>query len=333
MRSKIDLKLAVGAPLLVLAGCGGVGFGEPPVDRAALPPPRPAPERPTDVSIAENDPSADASPERERPGADYAAPDAYLRPAPRPAAGPQPAPDFGAPVPSRLPIRYDNVGYAVWSAEAGTIAAAHPSLPPGTFAEVTALDTGRTILVPITATSRPGREIELSGAAAQQLGLGYGGQAGVRVRAANASGGDMTALRAGQPAPARPETPPVLLNALRRKLAGTLGQAGPAREPTTSGNSMAEGPPPASARPPRPQTAPRSPAQRAVPRGYYVQVAALSDLGRARAVAHQVRGMVSSAGALHRVRTGPFATPAAAQAARDAAAARGYGDARIVRQD
>lgn len=66
--------------------------------------------------------------------------------------------------------------------------------------------------------------------------------------------------------------------------------------------------------------------------GYFVQVAALTDPARAAEVAKAVGGKVSVAAGLNRVRTGPYANEGAAQAARDAIAGRGYGDARIVRE-
>lgn len=228
---------------------------------------------------------------------------------------------------------YDNVGYASWSSNPGAVAAAHPTLSPGSFAEVTALDSGRTILVPITAVSRPGREIELSGAAGLELGL-QGGRAPVRVRAVNPSPADINALQAGRPASARPDTPPVLLNALRRKLDGTLGRVTPdfgdaAPGPAATGPSRTA---PRSAPTPKPSpTRAAAPAPRAGP-GYYVQLAALSDAARAQVLARSVGGGVSSAGGFHRVRLGPFDDLRAAQAARDGIARRGYGDARIVRE-
>ncbi len=260
--------------------------------------------------------------------------------------------DYVPPAPVQ---RYDNVGYAAYSTEAGTVAGAHATLPPGSFVEVTSLDTGRTILVPITASARSGREIELSGMAAQELGLGgYGGDAPVRVRATNPTGADLGALRAGRPAPARPQTPPVLLNALRKKLDGTLGQVGGAppatfQQPAAQAPAQTYPPPGASYQPQRPPAGyvPSVPARQSAPLpmsrppaapaqggpGYYVQVAALSDAARAAGIARQIGGAVVSAGGTHRVRFGPFDDLRTAQAARDDIAGRGYGDARIVRQD
>ncbi|MES2753939.1 MAG: SPOR domain-containing protein, partial [Pseudomonadota bacterium] len=155
-----------------------------------------------------------------------------------------------------------------------------------------------------------------------------GGTAAVRVRAANAAGADIVALKAGPAPPARPDTPPVLLNALRAKLNGTLGQAGP--EPAR--------PAPVATRAPvrpapvaRPAVTPARTSAGAT--GYYIQVAAVADAARARSVAQAVGGSMSLANGLYRVRFGPFDDLRTAQAARDEVAGRGYGDARIVRQD
>ena len=62
----------------------------------------------------------------------------------------------------------------------------------------------------------------------------------------------------------------------------------------------------------------------------FVQVAALSNLSRAQALAKQLGGQVRSAGTIHRVQLGPFADNAAALRARGDVARRGYGDARII---
>lgn len=228
--------------------------------------------------------------------------------------------------PPIMPTRYDNVGYAIWSEEAGALAGAHPVLAPGTFVEVTSLETGRTALVPITARARLGHEIELSGAAARTLGLVAGSRGGVRVRTVNPSPADVAALQAGQPAASHPDTPPVLLNPLRKRLAG-VGRRG-----TVTAAPRAATPRKAAATPIAPAR-PNPPPRTAASASYYVQVAALSDTRRAQALARQLRGTVLAGGGLGRVRVGPFADQCAAQAARDGLARRGYGDARIVRQD
>ncbi|WP_375270658.1 SPOR domain-containing protein [Sphingomonas sp.] len=212
---------------------------------------------------------------------------------------------------------YDRVGSArVGRGEA--ITAAHAALPLGSVAEVTALDSGRIILVQITA--RPdttGAEIELSAAAARALGLpDQGGP--VRVRSIQASAADLAALRAGNSASPRLPAPEVLLQALRRGLTASQTARAPAPKPRAA--------------PPRPVRSAAAVRQAAAaPQGRFrVQVAALADEQRARAVARDLNGQVERAGSLWRIRLGPFADRARAQRARDAAIARGYGGASII---
>lgn len=335
------------AGAVALSGCSSGWWHDPPATPAAVP--SPSAYDPSPVSYPQGgDPiPADA-------GANYAVPPAKLTPTPRA----QPDSSYDEP-PQLPPPRYDNVGYAVWSNAAGTVAAAHPSLPFGSFAEVTALDSGRTIVVPITATSRSRNEIELSGAAAAQLGLS-GTRAAVRVRAVNANAGDIAAFKAGQPAPARPDTPPVLLNALRHKLSGLPAQPAsvtkppvrlPVTRPPVPAASATPYPTPAAKLAPRstpgakPKPAPTiaarpvvkpapHPAERlpASGPGYYIQVAAVANATEAVAIARRVGGTVSLANGLNRVRFAPFDDLPTAQAARDDVAARGYGQARIVRE-
>ncbi|WP_394654225.1 septal ring lytic transglycosylase RlpA family protein [uncultured Sphingomonas sp.] len=220
---------------------------------------------------------------------------------------------------------YDAVGYASWYGDglegqptaSGTpfanarITAAHRTLPLGSHAEVTALDTGRTILVRITdrGPAAAGREIDLSAGAARLLGVADTPLAAVRVRSMTPSLADAAALDRGEAASPRLDTPDAVLRALRRQL------------------------PPATAatRPPPRATPVALPAPRAG-QGLLVQVAAFSSQPRATEVARSFGGAVESAGAVWRVRVGPFATLAEAQRTRDAAVARGYGDASILLQ-
>ena len=66
---------------------------------------------------------------------------------------------------------------------------------------------------------------------------------------------------------------------------------------------------------------------------YIVQIASFSIRVRAQALADILSAQVFAAGNLWRVRLGPIRGAAAAQEARDAMAARGYGDARILPAD
>lgn len=131
-----------------------------------------------------------------------------------------PAPDPG----------YDMLGYASWyGSESGNrvangekfrpkaVTAAHATLPLPTYAEVTDLDTGRTILVRINDRGpfARGRIIDLSRGAAEQLGVRAKGHASVRVRVVQPREKDRARLRKGKRAPDRPTLSPAALARLR----------------------------------------------------------------------------------------------------------------------
>ena len=137
-------------------------------------------------------------------------------------------------VPAAAPD-FDQVGYASWyGSESGSrtargekfrpgaISAAHTTLPLPTYVEVTALDTGRTILVRVNDRGpfAKGRIIDLSRGAAELLGIRKQGLAAVRVRRVEPSGKDRERLRKGKPASARPGLTGPELERQRRRLAG-----------------------------------------------------------------------------------------------------------------
>ncbi|MEO5494336.1 MAG: septal ring lytic transglycosylase RlpA family protein [Sphingomonas sp.] len=256
---------------------------------------------------------------------------ALAQDAPPPSDGPQATSD-------RSPDRYDEVGYATWyGAElAGNrtasgapfdpraFTAAHRTLPIGSYVEVTSLDSGLTVLVLINDRGpfTPGLLIDLSQASARAIGVT--GRKPVRIRRVTPTPADRNALKNGHPASSILDTPPALLAGLRAKLTGQ-----PAVVVTTRDRQPA----------PVPVIAPRAPpAKTGSPpavsmRGYYVQVAAFGSRDRANTAARSMGGIATPFNNLWRVRTGPFADAKSALRARDAAAARGYGDARVVRQD
>ncbi len=241
-----------------------------------------------------------------------------------------PPQDEGGPPPSDGPQgssrvqpgeeRYDRVGHAGYAGEGAGVFALSDELPPSSHAEVTALDSGRTILVAVRGGGGSGL-IDLSKAAARQLGVT--GTPAVRVRRVTATAQDAALLAAGQAAAPRADAPPVLLAGLRRQLGGTKASSGPQAAPPRT-------PPRLTAQPQAGKAPRRPPPAVSSARGMFVQVAALSSLTRARALADQLGGIVRSAGNVHRVQTGPYPDAAAAQRARADAARRGYGDARIV---
>ncbi|AQR75678.1 hypothetical protein BXU08_04580 [Sphingomonas sp. LM7] len=216
--------------------------------------------------------------------------------------------------------RYDEIGYAAVEDPSEGVTGVHASLPVDTLVEVTSLENGRTIVLLINATD-PGaaRPITLSAGAARELGQAGSERLAVRVRKVAAGPGDMLALSSGRPAAARPDTPPVLLNALRKHLAAApvAASPSPARPAATRPAVSRPAPPPRAARP-------------ASGPGFYVQIAALSNAANAQALARRMGGSVKQGGGLHRVQLGPFATRGQADAARAGAARAGYGDARVI---
>lgn len=237
-------------------------------------------------------------------------------------------------------MNYDAVGYAGVADGAG-VSASHRTLPLPSYVEVTSLDTGKTILVRVERRGpmTNSRLVDLSPAASAQLGLS-GGKAPVRVRRVNPPEPERAVLRMGQAAPARMDTPQSLLGVLRRKLDGPglpapqqMPQPGPTATPT---------PAPVAKPAPKgkiPRVAPEAPpaVERITPPpaapvgSLVVQVGAFGDRARADAVAKRSGGQVAKAGSVWRVRMGPFASQAEAQAALAKARAAGYSDARIQR--
>lgn len=346
MKSNVSLVAALAAALLT-AGCGHRGGG--------------APYSAGDYAPGYGAPQGYAAP---APGDGYGAPAPLLTPGPLPApdavsggaggyAGPGagyaapgaagdsyppapvPAPDvaggYGSadgPPPGGGPratsgqgdTMYDAVGYVsvLSGGPAGQLAATAPGLPVGSFVEVTSLSTGHTVLleVNITVPLASGRILGVSPAAAAALQLSGGSGEGVRVRQIVPSAQDQAMVRQGS-APQRLDAPDVLLVGLRRQLSGGAPGAGAPPPPA-----------PLAGPPPKPKPGAGKPAPVAGKGGYLVQVAALSDRGRADALAKQVGGFVAAGGGLYRVQMGPY-DRAGADRARAGVAARGFPDARV----
>ena len=259
---------------------------------------------------------------------------------------------------------YDAVGRALAGGEGGSsVSGAHRTLPLPSYVEVTSLETGRTILVRLERRGpmSAGSLVDLSPGAAAQLGIAGRSDAPIRLRRVNPPEVDRAPLRAGQPAPARLDTPKSLLTVLQRKLDQQEGRvtvaAVPAPEPETPAKAAvapAPKPEPKSAKgkpkaipkpqpviavpasgttpPPAKVAAPKPPA--AAPAGaLVVQIGAYSSEERARAAAAKSGGQVQPAGTAWRGRGGHVSARAAAQAALAKARAAGYSDARIQRGD
>ncbi|RXZ66102.1 SPOR domain-containing protein [Pelagerythrobacter rhizovicinus] len=253
-------------------------------------------------------------------------------------------------------MSYDEVGYLAADGEAGAgVTAAHKTLPLPSYVEVTALETGRTVLVrverrgPMSNT----RLVALSSDALAQLEAGEG--APVRVRRVNPPEMQRADLRAGRAAPLRMDTPETLLGVLRRNLPreGSASLADGRRPPVRPGVQTSDQPAaPSLARVesgagvpapapvekaaevyplvPLERTASVQPAAVAAPAGaFVVQAAAFSSKANADRAAETLGGFVSKAGRFYRVRTGPYTTRGQAEAALAKVRAAGYSDARV----
>lgn len=259
-------------------------------------------------------------------------------------------------------LNYDAVGNAAIGAGAG-VTASHKTLPLPCYIEVTALDTGRTILVRVERRGPMTNDVlvELAPDAAAQLGIAAGGKAPVRVRRVNPPEQERALLRTDGRAPERMSTPEGLLKVLRRKLAdqspllptpaaggATAVKQAPAPSPAPpaakpvppvhTSRPASRTLPPKSATTPSPVSPPGAkaavePADKLERGSLAVQVATFSSEASARKVAAQLGGAVARAGQYWRVRTGPHANRAQAAAALEKARRAGYSDARILRVD
>lgn len=248
--------------------------------------------------------------------------------------------------------RYDEVGYAfVTPGESGNgVFAMHNRLATGSFVEITSLQTGRTVAMMVSGAGPavPDRLIALTPAAAKALGVDGVQPVPVRVRTIEPNQQDRTELHAGRLGSERLDAPQLLLTALRKRLPPMASlAASPAPAQTRPPAKPVLTPPGASYPAPAHHDQPFSNAPKAAPvptpprpatpvppkpvaGRYFVQVAALSNAERAKALAGSLNGVVVSGGGLYRVRIGPYRDTHSALLARDGVARRGYADARIV---
>ena len=257
-------------------------------------------------------------------------------------------------------LNYDDVGVAILDPGAAPgVTAAHHTLPVPSYAEVTSLDTGRTILVRVERRGPMDSNalVALSPAALAQLEAGEG--VSVRIRRVNPPEEHRYLLRAGQSAPLRMDTPMSLVQVLRRKapqayaaepaevaapqtVEGSLAVLGAESVPQTietvdPGESAAPEPVLESApvevaiaeAAPEPSRDPEH-APSTADGGFLVQAAAFSTQERATSAASTLDGFVMPSGKFWRVRTGPFATRAEAEASLAKVRDEGYTDARIL---
>ena len=259
-------------------------------------------------------------------------------------------------------LNYDQVGYlAADAGGAARVSGSHHTLPLPSYVEVTSLATGRTIVVRLERRGPMNSQelLALSPGALAQLDASAGTP--VRVRRVNPPEDQRALLRAGRPAEPRMATPMSLVEILKRRLPGqgaqsVVAQTQPA--PAFAASSpqparIAAAPTPQPARTSTPPALPPLPARGAVAAaapqtfgqafparataparqvasgGFAVQAASFSTADRARSAARALEGEVSQAGGYFRVRTGPFATRAEAEASLAKVRAAGYRDARI----
>lgn len=129
---------------------------------------------------------------------------------------------------------YEAVGYASWyGSESGNrtangeryrarwVSGAHTTLPLPSYVEVTALDTGRTIVVRVNDRGPFARDrvLDLSRGAARLLGIERAGRAAVHVRLVDPPERDRARLRRGKPAAPQRDASPEQLAAWRSVLA------------------------------------------------------------------------------------------------------------------
>ena len=218
---------------------------------------------------------------------------------------------------------YDEVGLASWYGaqfhggqtangerfDMDRVGAAHKTLPLPCYVEVTALDTGRTILVRINDRGPfvTNRIIDLSRRSAQLLGIERAGVSRVRVRRVFPADADRLQLRWGRAASERPYAGGAQLALLNQRFA--TRPADPAAPP---------------------RVAAAIPITAAPVGGWFIQVTAVGDRARAEEIAEIIAGRIEPAGMLWRVRMGPYKSEAEATSALAQVRSDGYQDARLV---
>lgn len=251
---------------------------------------------------------------------------------------------------------YDETGMASWYGDEfnnkptangeifdmNAISAAHPTLPMPSLVEVTNLDNGRKIQVRVNDRGPyvGGRLIDLSHAAARELGYDRKGLAHVRVRYVGRAPLGETAAKA----PTSPEadgsglasaSSVVTAAAVAAAPIAVASSALPAALPAAGAGAAPSAVPQAA------PAAPAAPAQMApiLTNGYRIQAGAFADAGKAARIAAQlgetaeatvepvsVNGMT-----LYRVLVSGGEQEAGASAIREKVAALGYPDAMILR--
>lgn len=248
-------------------------------------------------------------------------------------------------------LNYDAVGLAVSGSDGGgAISAAHRTLPLPSYAEVTSLETGRTILVrierrgPMTGSAL----VELSPGAIAQLGATSAAGVNVRLRRTNPIEPERALLRSGQPVPVRMDTPKSLLAVLQRKLDQqggavlkpiTVAAAAPAEAlpkivpaPVIASSTALTAPVAKKPEPKLPkQAATAKPPVKPASSNWFVQIGTFASKANAEAAAKKSGGSFHAVGSMWRVRVGPFVDADKARPVLAKLKVAGYKDAVIQR--
>ncbi|WP_414902879.1 septal ring lytic transglycosylase RlpA family protein [Sphingomonas flavalba] len=217
---------------------------------------------------------------------------------------------------------YDAVGYASWYGrdhagkptangerfDPGALTAAHPTLPMPSYVAVTALDSGRTIVVRVNDRGPFSREklIDLSQAAARMLGTEAAGNAPVRVRRVYPTAEQQRAVARGRRIAMLPEPTPGERAEQRRRLAAQPhGGLAPVGALVAAGREGEAG-------------------------ATFVRVASFASRANADGLAAALGGSVVATGRYWQVRLGPYTDGAAAARSLADVVAKGYRDASVV---
>lgn len=237
---------------------------------------------------------------------------------------------------------FDDVGQAGLDEGAGPgISVSHRTLPLPSYVEITALDSGRTILARVERRGpMTGKQlVALSAAGFAQLEADPAQPLAVRVRRVNPQEYERALLRTNQRAPERLVTPGPLLEVLRKLLAAKSAPPPVAvvdPEPVANVPAVVPPPPkpaavkPVTAKPAVAKAAPPKVATTPPPGAFSVQAGTFASRANADATARKLGGKVGGSGKLWRVQLGPFANLGAAEAGLARAKKAGFGDARIV---
>ena len=220
--------------------------------------------------------------------------------------------------------------------------AAHKTLPLPSIVEVTNLDNGRKMQVRVNDRGPfiDGRIIDLSKAAAEQLGYGRAGVARVRVRyigpARKTPFDQRRTIAAAPPAPEPRYAPPPKARVYASGLPPAQPAYGPPPPPKAADPGYAPVAPPSTAPSPPLVEAPPAPA---LASAYRVQAGSFSNRGNAERAAAQLSGageasiesIERSHGVLYRVVVQAGPDEAEAFGMRDRVAALGFSDATVLR--